>query len=839
MQTYSIGMTVSGLTGSGLQLQNGSERLPLSTDGPALFPTKLSPGASYAVAVTAQPTVPAQICSVVNGAGTIANGNVTNIEVSCVASTAARYAYSLNYDGQSVSIYNVDAASGQLRTRGYAKTGKGPASIKQDAAGKFLFVFNSGIAPSDGPAVPIPPPSISVFAHDNVTGDLNEVAGSPFATSESPASQSTMTLHVSGKLIYVSSDDDNISQFSVDSNGRLTEIPGGPVPSCNGPSPVVFDRVGRFGYVTCLLSNDIDVYEINTDSGKLEERTALRVHTGAGRISPFAFDPTGKFAYVINEQASESVLSVYAVNANTGALTPVPGSPYSVPAGLFALSFHRSGKFVYGVVSGADETPASIAAFSADATTGALMPLPNSPYAAGFGPIGMTFAPSGQFLYVTHQGSRNPTAPIREGSIVTYRIDASTGVPTEVEGGVMPQTAPLISSIDPSGRYLYSTSPRSDRLFAYRIDAQNGTLAPLSQGAVIRTGHVPTSIGLFVSPTIATPPVFTSKFVYLADVNSNSVASYATNATSGVPTPNGAALSGGTSVRALTVSKNGRFLYSAQLSGNATAYSIDPVTGKLTALDTGTISAGVKPDAIATDPSNRFAYVFNLDDGTITPFLIDATTGRLVANGTAVATIPRPFSMIIDSTGRTLYAMSTSQLQAFSIDVDSGALTALAGDNGVKELQVDTATQAVMEPGGKYLYVAHLENLIEIYPIDAQTGALGTVRTQPLDRAAFSLSIDPTGRFLYTADWVKQSVSVFAIDQQNGTLAARGPVHIDFDPDYVAADFSGKFLYAVLFDGTLATLNIDQTTGALTLDPSNRPIVTTSNAWIVTTNDVQ
>jgi DNA-binding beta-propeller fold protein YncE len=61
-----------------------------------------------------------------------------------------------------------------------------------------------------------------------------------------------------------------------------------------------------------------------------------------------AVDPTGKFAYVLNESSNN--VSVYRIGAN-GALTPIPGSPfaaglnpYSVaitPRVPFASSFAR------------------------------------------------------------------------------------------------------------------------------------------------------------------------------------------------------------------------------------------------------------------------------------------------------------------------------------------------------------------------------------------------------------------------------------------------------------------------------------------------------------------
>ena len=83
--TFSIGGTVSGLSGAGLVLQNnGGDNLPIIANGPFTFPTSISDGSVYSVTVAGQPTGPNQICSVTNGSGTLAGTNVVDVQVTCV-----------------------------------------------------------------------------------------------------------------------------------------------------------------------------------------------------------------------------------------------------------------------------------------------------------------------------------------------------------------------------------------------------------------------------------------------------------------------------------------------------------------------------------------------------------------------------------------------------------------------------------------------------------------------------------------------------------------------------------------------------------------------------------
>lgn len=86
--SFSIGGRVTGLAGSALTVQlNGGDDLSIVGRGPFAFETALRSGASYQVSVRRQPTNPSQVCTVANGAGTVANGNVTNIAIDCVSSS--------------------------------------------------------------------------------------------------------------------------------------------------------------------------------------------------------------------------------------------------------------------------------------------------------------------------------------------------------------------------------------------------------------------------------------------------------------------------------------------------------------------------------------------------------------------------------------------------------------------------------------------------------------------------------------------------------------------------------------------------------------------------------
>src|SRR5580698_4989437 len=85
-KTFTVGGTVSGLTGTGLVLaNNGADNLTV-TGSAFTFATAVASGTAYAVTVATQPTNPAQNCTVSGGTGTVTTANITNIVVTCAVS---------------------------------------------------------------------------------------------------------------------------------------------------------------------------------------------------------------------------------------------------------------------------------------------------------------------------------------------------------------------------------------------------------------------------------------------------------------------------------------------------------------------------------------------------------------------------------------------------------------------------------------------------------------------------------------------------------------------------------------------------------------------------------
>jgi 6-phosphogluconolactonase (cycloisomerase 2 family) len=149
--------------------------------------------------------------------------------------------------------------------------------------------------------------------------------------------------------------------------------------------------------------------------------------TGAGAIQ---VTPDGKFVVVVNSGSSN--VAVFSLNASTGALTQVSGSPFATgqQPGLMAISppplagSARSGKFVFVADEGG-----SLSAYTID-SAGSLTAAPGTPVPIGTNaqPVSMAVDTAGKFVYVGLVGR----------AVAGFSIDQSTGALTPVSGSPFP-----------------------------------------------------------------------------------------------------------------------------------------------------------------------------------------------------------------------------------------------------------------------------------------------------------------------------------------------------------------------------------------------------------------
>jgi len=499
------------------------------------------------------------------------------------AAGVPRFAYSASPSDNTISIYTIDAGSGQLRDNGYAMAGAGPSAIAIDPAGKFAYVVNN----SDN--------NVSAFTIDPAAGGLTAVSGSPVAAGSSP---NFIGIDPSGSFVYVTNGvSGNISGYAIDRrSGAIAGIAGSPFAGHNGPNALAFDPSGKFAYVTNNSSGNVSAYVIDPVSGALSEITTSPFSAGTGPFA-IAIDPAGKVAVVANENSDN--VSTYVIDAAKGGLTPAAGSPFTAGSAPVSVAIDASGKYAYVANTSAN----SISAFSINGTTGVLSPVAGGPFAAGSFPVSVAADASGKFLYASNEGSSSET-------ITGYAIDAATGKLTAMESvRARGQGRTIALSGGSTGvtytpKHAYVANFGGNNVTAYSVNAATGGLTTVA-GSPFAAGSSP--------PTVTADP--SGKFLYAVDAAGGTISAFAVDPASGGLTPvPGSPFAGGTLMLpfSMAVDPTGRFAYVTNNSPSAhtvTGFTIDRTTGALGAITGSPFAAGSAPNLARVEPAGRFVYV--------------------------------------------------------------------------------------------------------------------------------------------------------------------------------------------------------------------------------------
>jgi 6-phosphogluconolactonase (cycloisomerase 2 family) len=328
-----------------------------------------------------------------------------------------------------------------------------------------------------------------------------------------------------------------------------------------------------FAYVTNEGAFTVSAYSVDATTGALTPIAGSPYATGAHPYS-VAVNPVGTFAYVAN--AYDDTVSAYSIDATTGALTPIAGSPFAAGGFPISVTVNPAGTFAYV----ANYNDATVSAYSIDATTGALTPIAGSPFAVGNEPFGVTVNSAGTFAFVPNS---------LDFTVSALSINGTTGALTAVAGSpFLAGDAPLSVTVNPAGTFAFVPEAYDDDVLAYSINATTGAL---TQIASTLTGNYPLSAAVNPAGTV----------LYLLDYGDNTVSAYTINAGTGALTPvAGSPYLTGNSPFSLTLNPQGTFAYVAnRADGTVSVYAIDATTGALTPVPGSPFAAGSGTDSIA------------------------------------------------------------------------------------------------------------------------------------------------------------------------------------------------------------------------------------------------
>ncbi len=392
--------------------------------------------------------------------------------------------------------------------------------------------------------------------------------------------------------------------------------------------------------------------------------------------------------------------------------------------GLASCTRDYTASFVY--VTSAKSNPGVVTTYAVDYQSGALTQR-GTPVTAGNNPISAVAAPNGLFIYVLNQG---------DSSVQEFAIAAGEGPLTSknvYKNAANAPQSPVAAAIDGAGKYLYvaytylSGTSGPGAVMIYPINSDNSLGTP----STVPVGNHPVGI------------VASAQFCQTSGVLTTNPTCKTTSGTSGNIASFVYVLDQEPAVGA-TTSPQGVLLGYSQ---NASTGALTPVSGGNAVVAGVTIPngfrAGVVPSAIAEDPTARFIYV------------TDQSTNQLIgysvyAFGTLSAMVNGPFStqlfpvaVTVDPRGQYLYIanFNSDTVQAYALNVSTGAPTATSGGSGSVNLASPGPTCITIEPAlGIYMYTSNsIASAVSAAQLDPHNGGLTLVRNQP-----FNTEGDPT-----------------------------------------------------------------------------------------------
>lgn len=330
------------------------------------------------------------------------------------------------------------------------------------------------------------------------------------------------------------------------------------------------------------------------------------------------------------------------------------------------------------------------------------------------------------------------------------------------------------------------TGEKSQGIYACRLDLATGNCTPLGLVAELKNPSF-----LAIHPS--------RKFLYSvseisdpAQGSMSGVTALAIDNASGKLQPLNAQSSQGAGPCHLVVDHSGRSVLVANYGGGSVAALPVGEDGKLGPAASTMQHAGnsVNPDrqkephahSINVSPDNRFAVAADLGLDKLLVYKLDAATSKLAPNDPPTAPVAPgsgPRHAAFHPNGKLLYVINEilCTLTTFAYDAERGVLTELQTLSTLPSadpLKPGYSTAEVqVHPSGKFVYGSNRgHDSITVFAVDPEKGTLAYVDNHATrGKTPRGFGIDPTGNFFLAGNQDSNTIAVFRIDQKTGRLA--------------------------------------------------------------------
>ena len=313
--------------------------------------------------------------------------------------------------------------------------------------------------------------------HYKLNTDSGAVSGGDLAAEAK--NPSFLALHPSRKFLYaaIEAEGGAVGAFAIQPDGKLQSL-NQQSSRGKGNCHVWVDGTGKNVLAANYGGGSIAALPIQPD-GSVREATGFVQHSGSSvnpkrQKEPHAHaiytDSKSRFAYVC-DLGLDKVL-IYKFDANTGALTPndPPHASVAPGSGPRHLAFDPSEKYAYVI----NEMANTVTVFQHDGEAGKLTEIQTIPtlptdFNGDSSTAEIFVHPNGKFVYGSNRG---------HDSIAVFAVDQATGKLSLVEHVSTQGKAPRNFALDPSGKFLLAANQQTDNVVVFRVDENSGKLTP-------------------------------------------------------------------------------------------------------------------------------------------------------------------------------------------------------------------------------------------------------------------------------------------------------------------------------------------------------------------------
>lgn len=277
----------------------------------------------------------------------------------------------------------------------------------------------------------------------------------------------------------------SVSAYAINADGSLTQIAGSPfLTNANGSGSgyagskrIAISPDNAFLFVANGGGKSISVFSIDAASGFLTLVTGSPFATGAlGSVTGLAVSPDGKFLFAANTNSGD--ISAFVVNGD-GSLTAAPGSPFATGQFPTDLKVVGGGKFLAAALASDSGGMVGMYAINAD---GSLAALPGSPFPdknAGLTTSVESDCAGNRLWAMTGDGSTS-------GKINAFKVNKD-GTLTAAPGSpfVDPTNSTSAVLLSPSEELLFATD-KNDSITVFNV-ASDGSLTPAGTPVAVNT----------------------------------------------------------------------------------------------------------------------------------------------------------------------------------------------------------------------------------------------------------------------------------------------------------------------------------------------------------------